>query len=568
MSALPERGILTSIGGQQHATAPRNDNSTIINGSPSRPTNLPTPTQNDALEAILSSAAVTSLDGIFLEQPSSSSSSLSFSNSSPSFESTVVASNSQALLNFSLSGAEAPAATSAGEGLIDAPEGSQEPEADEQESQGALPLSTSEGLTEETGVSAGLVLATPTEEEAVVSPTQGIEDAATQVTEDPTPVGEGGKLRNGDFDGTGLRDSPRETSRLEVDDQSDDENTAPAGIDGTPGTMTTIGLEDGAATTMSTGSKTSGDDSGLSNELSNSGAAGSDGSRKTGVIAGSVVGAVAAVALIAFLLWFRRKRSQRDKYTIRSPVFKPPKSSRTEKTWEFDTASLGPTPRSARFAEAVRYKLNATGNMFKPTASPGRNRGVNIERGDSPFMDSASSPADVNGGAGIRAGARGAAGRISPDRRASDGSAHWLSGTLGLVPNDPRPRRNNPFSDAHAVQQNPQPRSNPFDDAHQAVAPMATLPQTTYDPGAVQRPRGLTTASILRHHPSSASRANVRSDQFDLEIGPHPGTLVRPDSFTSRVSSLRDWTELGPCYGSATPGRADQRRPGGVGEAL
>lgn len=595
MSTLTEGPILTSIPDREYPVVPRNVNSTVSSKSLSRATNPPTPIPYSVPEETPSSDPVISLGGKYFEQPLSSSSLSSFSSSSSLPQPTVAAPDSQGLFNVPSDDAEALATTSTTEDLVGTPRESQEPAADNQESEAALRVLTTEVSTEETGLLGEVGLATTTEAGLVVSATQKVEDVPTQVTEKPTHIGGEDKLKNGDIFETGSRVSLGETSGSKDDDRSsskdadrsDNEDMVPTQTEESPGTLASVKLENEAMATVPSEPIPSDGGSGSPSGLASSNAAGLDDSRKVGVIAGTVVGAVSAVALIVFLLWFWRKRSQRHKYSIRTPVFDAPQSGKTEKTWEFDTASVGPTPRSARFAEAVKYKLNTTGNMLKPVSSAGWKRGAKMNGGDSKCMNSPPPAALVNGRAAIRSGtnamsakenvdfngsrpvARGAGGRNSPDRRASDGSAHQFSGALGLMPNDARARGNNPFSDIHAVQQNLQPRANPFDDGDQAVAPLATtLPQATYDPRPVQRPRGSTTGSILRRYPSSSSRANARSDQFDLEIGPHPGTLVRPDSYTSRVSSVSDWAELGPGYRPAGPDRTEQIRPGGVGEAL
>ena len=612
MSIPPEGPILTSIADREYPVVPRNVNSTISSESLSRATNPPTPIPYSVPEETPSSDPVISFGGIYFEQPLSSSSLSSSSSSLP--QPTVAAPDSQGLFNIPSDEAEALAATSAAENLVGTPRESQEPAADNQESEAALPVSTTEVSTEETGLPGEVGLSTTTEAGPVVSTTQKVKDVPTQVTEKPTHTRGEDKLKNGDIFETGSRVSLGKSSGSEDDgrssskeddrsslkdyDRSDNEDTAPTQTEESPRTLASAELENGAVATIPSEPIPSDGGSGSPSGPASSNAAGLDDSRKAGVIAGTVVGAVSAVALIVFLLWFWRKRSQKHKYSIQTPVFDAPQSGKTEKTWEFDTASVGPTPRSARFAEAVKYKLNATGNMLKPVSSPGWKRGAKMKGGDSKFMNSPPPAALMNGRAAIRSGtnamsakdrledgqlpakegvdfnggrpvARGAGGRNSLDRRASDGSSHQLSGALGLMPNDARARGNNPFSGVHAVQQNLQPRANPFDDRHQAVAPLAmTLPQTTYDPRPAQRPRGSTTGSILRRYPSSSSRANARSDQFDLEIGPHPGTLVRPDSYTSRVSSVSDWAELGPGYRPAGLNWTEQRRLGGVGEAL
>lgn len=619
MSALPEGAILTTIDGRKCTAVPRNISITTDDGLPSATANLPSSAPNDDPQEENSSSSATSIGGILVEEPFSSTTSSILPISSSS-SSAVAVSTSPGLRIRPSDKGEAPAATSTGEARVDGPVESSDPIADEEETEGNLPVSTSDGVVEETGASGEPSQATPTEDGVVISTrTRNTKDATTQITEDPTPAGRTGGEGEEVTDETRSGDSPEETSGPE-DDESNDETVALTETDGSPGAAITTTLDGGVVTTIPHSAIPSGDNPDSPGGSPNSDFTGSESqndgsvnSRRAGVIAGSVVGAVAAVALIAIFIWFWKKRSQRHKYAIQTPVFEPPNSGRTDKTWEFDSGSVGPTPRSARIAEAVGYKFSAIGKMLKPTPSPGGGPGVNMNRGNSQFMASTSS-ARANEDAAIRPGAseisatdrlgnwwsrvredasfnwrlrngganeishfagsgavaRGANGGSSTDRRGSDSSAYDFSGALGLMLNDARTRGNDPFSDTHAVQQSQRPRANPFDDSHQAVAPLSALPQTTYDPRAVQRPRGSTAGSIIRRHQSSTppSRTNIRSDQFDLEIDPHPGTRVRGDSLTSRVSSLSDWTEPGPDVGRAALNWAERGRTAGVGEAL
>lgn len=393
------------------------------------------------------------------------------------------------------------------------------------------------------------------------------------------------------MDGIETDNVPEETTAGSGDDNEfDDESATRGGTNGdSKGAIITPTLEDGLMTTIPSDSPDSPTLIPDSDVVDGS----NDGTmdpRKAGVVVGAVVGAAVAAALVAFFLWFSMKRRQRPRYIIHTPVFKSPNSGSSGKTWEFDADSLGPTPRSERILEAMGNKFNNIGKIFKPTSSPPRGEStVSMDRGHPQFLEPAPRPekgvspgdaavepgprelstkdrlgdwwsrvredADFNwrlrndevadmsradgGGAAM---ARGVPGRMSSTRRASFGSTHDVSGALGLTLTDSRARGNDPFSDTHAIRQNPPQPSNPFDDAHQSIAPP---PQAAYGVrGDTLRPRGSTTASMARRElAASFGRSNVRSDQFDLEIDPHPGTRIRGDSLTSRVSSLRNCTE-------------------------
>ncbi|TDZ21701.1 hypothetical protein Cob_v005426 [Colletotrichum orbiculare MAFF 240422] len=74
------------------------------------------------------------------------------------------------------------------------------------------------------------------------------------------------------------------------------------------------------------------------------------------VIASSVVGAVAIVGLVGFLLWFWRKRWLRKRRsTLLTPLSIDPSFRQGEKPYVFDRESLGPTPRYAKLKAALGY---------------------------------------------------------------------------------------------------------------------------------------------------------------------------------------------------------------------
>lgn len=438
----------------------------------------------------------------------------------------------------------------------------------------------------------------------------------------------------------------------ESEDGEDGFGGAGADPSGTGGDLITTTLEGGVVTTIPApsgndqGSPTDNPDTDVVGSASGNG---EEESKQAGIIAGSVVGSLAAVALVGFLLfWFWRKRSQRHKYVIQTPVFEPPNSSRTEKTWDFDNGSIGPTNKAARMKEAVEYRFDAIGRKFNKTSpQPNRKSGVNVNRGNSQFFAAGALPPrsrdnpdihpgndelsnqdrlgnwwsrvreDANFNWGVRNDSSEPADRAGQNRgfnhRASEGQD--FSGTLGLMINDARSRGNDPFSDdyaqpgpseGYAVHQTP-PLRNPFDDAN-SIQPLP-LAATSYDSrghqrrsttGSVHRQtrsplrqqtsspyqRSDTTTPLSRHQNSTPlSRGAVRSDQFDLEFEPHPGTLVAmPEdvttregtregslrSFTSQVSSLSDWDNnrgnLRGDVGAAALNWADEKSPG-IGKA-
>lgn len=316
-----------------------------------------------------------------------------------------------------------------------------------------------------------------------------------------------------------------------------------------------------------------------------------DGSRPApAVIAGSVIGGVAGLALLlGLLLWFLKRRSDnRHQYVIKTPTFPPPKTSSSEKTWEFDTGSVGPTARSARVVEAVSNHWSALAKVFKPAASTlahptqvvaarrrnsksmedtlpapahSRHNSVNIgprhsEHAETKNLftgwwsrgkDSGASSADasqfgVQGNVPKRRSSEiivGYGARRPLDLRSSRASSEDFAGVLGLMLNkvnadDVR----NPFSDNNEVRRNSaQARlssTNPFNDTYVVDDQLAPL----RDDLRGHRPRGSTTGSISTPPPPFArpgavardtrrldTRSNVRSDQFDLEIDGHNASL-------------------------------------------
>lgn len=302
------------------------------------------------------------------------------------------------------------------------------------------------------------------------------------------------------------------------------------------------------------------------------------------VIAGSVVGGVVGLALILGLLfWFLKRRADnRHKYVIKTPTFPPPKTSSSEKTWEFDTGSVGPTARSARLAEALGNHWLVITKIFKPAASSSarsipRGSGANInsefmedtlpapahsrhnsvkleprnlERpehkslftgwwsrskhdvalNDPPRRSTDASRFATRGNIPQRRSSEvimGYGARRPLDPRSSKASSEDFAGVLGLMLNKVNADDvSDPFSDNNEVRQNSaQARlstANPFADSYAVNNQYPIL----HDDPRAHRPRGSTTGSISTPPPPFSrpgtlaldARSNCRSDQFDLEI--------------------------------------------------
>lgn len=309
------------------------------------------------------------------------------------------------------------------------------------------------------------------------------------------------------------------------------------------------------------------------------------------VIAGSVVGGVVGLALIVGLLFWslKRRADKRHQYVIKTPTFPPPKTSSSEKTWEFDTGSVGPTARSARLAEALGNHWLVITKIFKPAASssarsmPGgsgvttnsesmegtlpapahsRHNSVKLEprhserpehKGlftgwwsrnkhnvalqDPPRRSTDASHFATRGNIPQRRSSEvimGYGARRPLDPRSSKASSEDFAGVLGLMLNKVSADDvSDPFSDNNEVRRNSaQARlstTNPFADSY---AVNNQYPPLHDDPRA-HRPRGSTTGRISTPPPPFSrpgtlaldARSNVRSDQFDLEIDGHNASI-------------------------------------------
>ncbi|KAH8174858.1 hypothetical protein LIA77_06277 [Sarocladium implicatum] len=100
---------------------------------------------------------------------------------------------------------------------------------------------------------------------------------------------------------------------------------------------------------------------------------------------GGIAGGVVGLALAAFLLWWCMRRRRRNRESRFSTSLNMPPGAEKRRTYEFDTGSVGPTPRRQRFAATLDYHANKFGWSFF-----GRNQSsnsVNMNRGNSQFFE-------------------------------------------------------------------------------------------------------------------------------------------------------------------------------------
>jgi hypothetical protein len=301
---------------------------------------------------------------------------------------------------------------------------------------------------------------------------------------------------------------------------------------------------------------------------------------------GGIVGGVVGLAIIAFLVWFclrRRSKSKRSRFSTRfSTRMSMPPGAEKRRTYEFDSGSVGPTPKRQRFAATLGYHANKFGWGFM-LGNQSTNT-VNMNRGNSQFMDGLPSHSrgnstaslesranfsrkdrfldwwsrlkeDVNFNWRLRNGQADSwairnmmekdSGDMEPDflgllakdekrrsmgnsmhsRGASVSSIDRFLGDLGMDMDNSRGP--NPFSDSNAA---PGPKTmDPFADAN-AVQPTQKPPNTYV--ADVRRSRGASMGGAVRASNISTvyrdsvrsndsfevRRNKCRSDPFDLEI--------------------------------------------------
>ncbi|KUI71922.1 hypothetical protein VM1G_07891 [Cytospora mali] len=127
------------------------------------------------------------------------------------------------------------------------------------------------------------------------------------------------------------------------------------------GTSTTVGL--GLGTTSSSAQGLYSADataSGVTDvPASGIGSSSNYGSRSAIALAGGVIGGLAFAGLLAFLIWFWRRRMQKRRSTLLTPLTADPSLGKEEKEgYVIQRDSIGPTPFSTQVKAAVRLQYN------------------------------------------------------------------------------------------------------------------------------------------------------------------------------------------------------------------
>lgn len=130
------------------------------------------------------------------------------------------------------------------------------------------------------------------------------------------------------------------------------------------------------------------------------GSSGGNGNGSTIAVAGGVIGGVALISLIAFFIWFWRRRVlKRRRSTLLTPLTPDPSFGvgRGEKrSYYIRQDSIGPTPRSTKVKAALRNQYGRVRGRFDTLARSGSvssvsshssSRSVDMNRGNSQFMD-------------------------------------------------------------------------------------------------------------------------------------------------------------------------------------
>jgi hypothetical protein len=113
-------------------------------------------------------------------------------------------------------------------------------------------------------------------------------------------------------------------------------------------------------------------------------------------VAGGVIGGVALISLVAFLIWFWRRRVIRKRRsTLLTPLDIGPgpggAGGRGEKgAYEINRGSIGPTPRAERIKASFDYNIKRIRSRFSrlmPSQGSNSLSSVNMNRGNSQFME-------------------------------------------------------------------------------------------------------------------------------------------------------------------------------------
>ncbi|KAL2163707.1 hypothetical protein VTH06DRAFT_5765 [Thermothelomyces fergusii] len=297
--------------------------------------------------------------------------------------------------------------------------------------------------------------------------------------------------------------------------------------------------------------------------------------RSTVAVVGGVIGGVVAISVLAFFVWWVRRRAKRKRRsTLVTPLNVVPPVGRDEKRgggYEISRGSIGPTPMAVKVKASLGYNLKRIRDYFKNRTAPS----VNLDRGTSQFID----PSTTQSRTRSRVTA---AGRTAESRLKDDDGWASLSKTFNRRENDIRgesegvPQTNkasrsqpdfltlfsmdtggqldreiwqrqasigheNPFSDANATAHastKPAPIStaDPFTDSNVIRGPAPAVPRTGASAGDPRRSHSSSSSSssssAYNYSASRDSTGSLRSvttaatatqrnkflsDPFDLE---------------------------------------------------
>ncbi|KAI1082598.1 hypothetical protein F5B20DRAFT_578268 [Whalleya microplaca] len=178
---------------------------------------------------------------------------------------------------------------------------------------------------------------------------------------------------------------------------STDISISSATTDGAAGDITSI-LPTPEPTGSSLGSESSGAELSDTNQAVTANAVNTS---TTVVVAGGVVGGVVFLALIAFLIWYWRKRSMKKRRsTLLTPLSSDPNYRGDEKGGPYiiNRSSLGPTSLPVKLGAAIGAKYRRlrgrVNDLVTRSASPSPS--VNLDRGNSQFGPPSSPPSRSN----------------------------------------------------------------------------------------------------------------------------------------------------------------------------
>lgn len=121
---------------------------------------------------------------------------------------------------------------------------------------------------------------------------------------------------------------------------------------------------------------------------------GSSSNHKSGsavAVAGGVIGGLAFVGLLAFLVWYWKRRTRKRRSSLLTPLSVYPSLAKGDKEgYTIQRGSIGPTPRSAKIKASVRAQYNRVRGRLdnisrgghSGTSSVDMNRGAQLGRND------------------------------------------------------------------------------------------------------------------------------------------------------------------------------------------